>query len=50
MEKWKCTVCDYIHEGEMTPDFVCPICGVGADMFEKIEDAPAKSAKNPYGI
>ena len=48
MEKWKCTVCGYIHEGEMTPDFVCPLCGVGADMFEKIEDAPAKSAKNPY--
>ena len=21
MEKWKCTVCGYIHEGPMTPDF-----------------------------
>ena len=26
MEKWKCTVCGYIHEGPMTPDFKCPIC------------------------
>lgn len=45
MEKWKCTVCGYIHEGPMTPDFKCPVCKQGADKFVKIEDAPAK---NPY--
>ena len=26
MEKWKCTVCGYVHEGEMSDDFVCPLC------------------------
>ena len=34
-EKWLCTVCGYVHEGEMTPDFKCPLCGVGPDRFEK---------------
>ncbi len=43
MEKWKCTVCGYIHEGPMTPDFKCPVCKQGADKFVKIEEAPAKS-------
>lgn len=33
-----CTVCGYVHEGDLTKepdDYVCPICGVGKDMFEK---------------
>ena len=47
MEKWKCTVCGYIHEGPMTPDFQCPICKQPANKFVKIEDAAAP-AKNPY--
>lgn len=36
-EKWKCTVCGYIHEGPMTDDFKCPICGQGADKFIRIQ-------------
>lgn len=48
MEKWKCTVCGYIHEGPMTEDFKCPVCKQGADKFVKIEEAPAKEAKNPF--
>lgn len=47
MEKWKCSVCGYIHEGPMTPDFKCPVCKQPADKFVKIEDAAAP-AKNPY--
>ena len=46
MEKWKCTVCGYIHEGPMTPDFKCPVCKQPAEKFVKIEDAAP--AKNPY--
>ena len=35
--KWKCTVCGYVYEGEELPeDYVCPICGVGPDKFEKM--------------
>ena len=45
MEKWKCTICGYIHEGPISEDFKCPKCKQGADKFVKIEDAPAK---NPY--
>ena len=46
MEKWKCTICGYVHEGPMTEDFVCPLCKQGADKFVKIEEAAP--AANPY--
>ena len=46
MEKWKCTVCGYIHEGALPEDFKCPKCKVGASKFVKMEDAAP--AKNPY--
>jgi len=52
MDKYKCTVCGYIYDpaiGDPTqnipantpfdklPDsWVCPECGVGKDMFEKV--------------
>ena len=42
MQKWKCKVCGYIHEGAIDADFKCPVCKVGADKFEKVE------VKNPY--
>ena len=45
MAKWKCTVCGYIHEGEMTDDFKCPVCKAPTSKFEKIEEVPAK---NPF--
>ena len=41
IERWKCSTCGFIHDGRMTPDFKCPICGRGADQFVKMEDAPA---------
>ena len=35
---WRCTVCGHIeYVDELPDDFVCPVCGVGKDMFEKIE-------------
>ena len=52
MEKWECTVCGYVYDPEVgdldngiapgTPfedlpdDWVCPDCGVGTNMFEKV--------------
>jgi rubredoxin len=52
MQKWRCTICDYVYdpaEGDMengvapgTPfeelsdGWVCPICGVGKDLFEQV--------------
>ena len=44
MEKWKCTVCGYIHEGALPADFVCPKCKQPASKFEPM---PALK-KNPY--
>ena len=33
---WVCTVCGYVYYGEELPDdFVCPICGVGKELFRK---------------
>jgi len=34
MKKWRCIPCDYLHEGE-TPPEECPVCGLGADVFEE---------------
>ena len=35
--QWRCKICGYIYDGDPLPaDFVCPICGQGADQFEKI--------------
>ena len=45
MAKWKCKECGYIYEGDELPaDFVCPVCGKGADQFELItEDESVES-------
>ena len=45
MEKWKCKVCGYIHEGPMTPYFKCPVCKQPASSFEKVQEA---APANPY--
>ena len=50
MKKYVCTVCGYVYDPEegapdagiapgtafeaLPDDFVCPLCGVGKDMFE----------------
>lgn len=37
---WRCAICGYIEEGypEGLPEgYMCPICGAGRDMFERIE-------------
>lgn len=38
-EKWRCTVCGYIHEGPMPEDFTCPVCKQPVGKFVRIEDA-----------
>ena len=53
MEKWECIACGYIYDPEVgdpdggiapgttfeeiPDDWVCPECGVGKDMFEKVK-------------
>ena len=35
-KRYLCKVCGYVHEGELTEDFVCPLCTHGAENFEEI--------------
>lgn len=51
MAKYVCSVCGYVYDedagapdmgiapgtkwDDVTEDFVCPVCGVGKDMFEQ---------------
>ena len=46
MEKWKCSVCGYIHEGPLPADFTCPRCKQPASAFVKLEEKSDKG--NPY--
>lgn len=49
MKKFKCKVCGYIHEAEsLADDFVCPLCKVGADQFEEIQEKSEKQSKSKY--
>ena len=49
MERYRCTICGYIHEGPLPEGFTCPICKQPASMFEKLEEKPAESnSGNPY--
>ena len=44
MEKFVCTVCGYVYDPEenggvafedLPEDYVCPLCGVGKDLFQE---------------
>lgn len=36
--KYVCQVCGYVYEGEELPEnYKCPICGVNADRFKRVE-------------
>ena len=39
MAKYVCTVCGFVYEGDELPeDYECPVCGGGADQFEKVDE------------
>ena len=35
-KKYVCTICGYVHEGDMPEDFECPICKHGREDFEEL--------------
>lgn len=46
MKKFRCKICGYIHEAEsLAPDFVCPLCKMGADQFEEIMEESKTGSK-----
>lgn len=34
-EEYVCSVCGYVHKGQLPDDYVCPVCGVDASLFKK---------------
>ncbi|MDY6824299.1 MAG: hypothetical protein SWH68_10975 [Thermodesulfobacteriota bacterium] len=42
MKKWRCKVCDYIHEDEEPPE-KCPVCGADKSKFEAVSDQEAET-------
>ena len=49
MKKFVCTVCGYVYEGDAAPA-ECPVCHVGADMFEEVKGEMKLAAEHEYGI
>ena len=45
VKKYRCTICGYIHEGELPEDFKCPLCKQPASKFELIEEPKAEGGK-----
>jgi len=41
VEKWRCTVCGYIHDGTGPPE-KCPNCGAPKGKFEKLPEDKEK--------
>ena len=39
MEKWKCPICGYVHEGPLPEGFTCPVCKQPGSVFVKVEAA-----------
>jgi len=37
--RWRCVVCNHIHEGPDPPD-ICPVCGKGKEDFQPETDSP----------
>ena len=47
MERWKCGVCGYIHEGPLPEGFTCPRCRQPTGVFVRLEDE-IKKGGSPY--
>jgi rubredoxin/uncharacterized membrane protein len=50
MKAWKCTVCNYVHNGEFPPE-KCPVCGADKSKFVEIppSDEPDESKPETAG-
>ena len=35
-KEYVCTVCGYVHKGELPDGFICPVCGAGIDAFKEV--------------
>lgn len=47
-KEYVCTVCGYVHKGELPDGFICPVCGAGKDAFKEIvKDSSAVKPDKP---
>ena len=48
MKRFICTICGYIHEGDVPPE-ICPICKAGTDKFKemKLHSLPSQFINAP---
>ncbi|WP_314738628.1 rubredoxin-like domain-containing protein, partial [Paraclostridium sordellii] len=49
MKKFVCTICGYIHEGEMPPE-VCPVCKAPASKFEELKGERIWADEHRIGV
>ena len=49
MKKWVCSVCGYVHEGDVPPS-ECPVCHVGADKFIEQKEERSWAAEHVVGV
>lgn len=58
MDKYVCTACMYVYDPaehdnipfeELPEDYVCPVCAVGKEMFEKQQEYFKKRKEENYG-
>lgn len=47
--KYRCSICGYIHEGEMPEGFTCPLCHQPVSVFEKLAEEPVKGTNRFAG-
>ncbi|MBN2530464.1 MAG: hypothetical protein JXR76_29020 [Deltaproteobacteria bacterium] len=47
--RWRCVVCNYIHEGDDAPD-ICPICGAKKDSFIPEKKSPKHHHRGFSGL
>ncbi len=47
MKEYVCTVCGYVHKGELPDDFRCPVCGAGKEAFREVTKDVSAQIKTP---
>ena len=51
MKEYVCTICGYIHKGDMPDDFRCPVCGAGKEAFREVtKESVGKNVEKPADI
>ena len=48
-DRWRCVVCNYVHEGDEPPD-VCPVCGKPKDAFVPETKSPKHHHRGVSGL